>query len=81
MLVLRFDHRLLIGFHEKYDWEENGTEVYPSGTFYFDTCVFFVLCLFGENFEVSDQRRGFLFLCGVCLVHPCMLSAQCMGGG
>ena len=48
------------------DWEQNGTEEYPSGTFYFDTLRMpsLHLYLFGENFEISDQKRGFLHLCG-----------------
>ena len=40
------------------DWEQNGTEAYPSGTFYFDTLRMpsLHLYLFGENFEISDQK-------------------------
>ena len=52
------------------DWEQNGTEAYPSGTFYFDTLRMpsLHLYLFGENFEISYQKSGFLHLCGVCSV-------------
>ena len=45
--------------------------MHPSGTFYFDTLhksLSMYLYLFEENFEISDQKRGFLHLCGVCSV-------------
>ena len=57
--------------------------VHPSGTFYFDTCVFFVLAnIYFERILRSQIREGVFSTCvGVCSVHQSMPSAQCMGGG
>ena len=57
----------------KFDWEPNGTEVYPSGTFYLDTYFSFVgTNVYLERILRSQIRKG---------VPPLMLGMLSAWGG
>ena len=56
-------------FHAKYDQEQNGTEVHPSGTFYFDTLRMSSLYLWREFGDLRSEMGFFPLVWGTLSVR------------